>query len=343
MVFNVNPDKKVAKYKQVLSEIEKGILDGTLEKGTWLPSMNEIATETGISKETVKRALVTLRDKGYIASCPGKGYYVSKAADEIPQKLNILMILSNMDIFKQMLVDSFNKTLKDDAEVRIVFHNSDVDQLEYYVDQNLDMYDYYVVIPHFSIDDETQMRVAKVLRRIPNRKFLMLDYYNRFMEGQFGAVYQDLFKDPENGLSEAVEDLKRSKNFNLVTLPQSRYGEWTKESIARFCEKNNIRLRLMDSFPQTVEDGEVYFLQTGSLSNSLAEFDEILRKNNKKIGKDVGLISYNDVPLNAVVLGGLTTISTDFEKMGTIAAEMILSGKMTKIHNDFRMTRRTTF
>ena len=73
MVFNVNPDKKVAKYKQVLSEIEKGILDGTLEKGTWLPSMNEIATETGISKETVKRALVTLRDKGYIASCPGKG------------------------------------------------------------------------------------------------------------------------------------------------------------------------------------------------------------------------------------------------------------------------------
>ena len=343
MVFNVNPDKKVAKYKQVLLAVEKSILDGTLEKGAWLPSMNEIATETGISKETVKRALVTLRDKGYIASCPGKGYYVSKAAGEIPQKLNILMILSNMDIFKQMLVDSFNKTLKDDAEVRIVFHNSDVDQLEYYVDQNLDMYDYYVVIPHFSIDDETQMRVAKVLRKIPNRKFLMLDYYNRFMEGQFGAVYQDLFRDPENGLSEAVEDLKRSKCFNLVTLPQSRYGVWTQESIVRFCEKNDIQLRLMDSFPQTVEDGEVFFLQTGRLSNSLAEFDEILKKNNKKIGKDVGLISYNDVPLNAVVLGGLTTISTDFEKMGTTAAEMILSGKMTKIHNDFRMTRRATF
>lgn len=343
MVFNVNPDKKVAKYKQVLSEIEKSILDGTLEKGAWLPSMNEIAAETGISKETVKRALVTLRDRGYIASCPGKGYYVSKSAGEIPQKLNILMILSNMDIFKQMLVDSFNKTLRNDAEVRIVFHNNDVDQLEYYVDQNLDTYDYYVVIPHFSIDDETQMRVAKVLRRIPNRKFLMLDYYNRFMEGQFGAVCQDMLKDPESGLSEAVEDLKRSKCFNLVTLPESRYGALTQVSIMRFCERNGIQLRLMDSFPQTVEDGEVYFLQTGRLSNSLAEFDEILRKNNKKIGKDVGLISYNDVPLNAVVLGGLTTISTDFEKMGVTAAEMILSGKMAKVHNDFRMTRRATF
>ena len=55
------------------------------------------------------------------------------------------------------------------------------------------------------------------------------------------------------------------------------------------------------------------------------------------------IISYNDVPLNAVVLGGLTTISTDFAKMGKLAAEMILSGKMTKIHNDFRMIRRKTF
>lgn len=343
MVFNVNPDKKVAKYKQVLSEIETSIQNGTLEKGAWLPSMNEIAAETGISKETVKRALVTLRNKGYIASCPGKGYYVSKAADEIPHKLNILMILSNMDVFKQMLVDSFNKTLKDKSEVRIVFHNNDVDQLEYYVDQCLDTYDYYVVVPHFSVDDQTQLRVAKVLRRIPNRKLLMLDFCNRFMEGQFGAVYQDLFSDPESGLSEAVEDLRRSKRLNLVTLPQSRYGVWTQESIKRFCEGNNIPLRLLNSFPQTVEKGEVFFLQTGRLSNSLAEFDEILRKNNMEVGKDVGLISYNDVPLNAVVLGGLTTISTDFVKMGKLAAEMILSGKMTKIHNDFRMIRRSTF
>jgi DNA-binding LacI/PurR family transcriptional regulator len=92
-----------------------------------------------------------------------------------------------------------------------------------------------------------------------------------------------------------------------------------------------------------VEKGEVFFLQTGKLSNDLAEFDEILKNNNLEVGKDVGLISYNDVPLYAVVLGGLTTISTDFVKMGKLAAEMILSGKMVKIHNEFSMTRRNTF
>ena len=76
MKFNINPDLEIPKYKQVLKVIEAGIMDGSLKKGTHLPSMSDIAFETGMSKETVKRALVTLRDKGYIASCPGKGYYV---------------------------------------------------------------------------------------------------------------------------------------------------------------------------------------------------------------------------------------------------------------------------
>jgi DNA-binding transcriptional regulator YhcF (GntR family) len=342
MRFHPNHDTEIPKYKQVLSQIEKMILDGTLKKGAHLPSMTEIANETGMSKETVKRALVNLRDRGYIASSPGKGYFVSKTADEIPHKINILMILSSMDLIKQMLVDSFNNTLKNKAEVKIILLNSDVEQLECYVEKYCDLYDYYVVMPHFDIDDQTQMRVAKILSRIPNRKFIMIDYCNRFMSGQFGAIYQDLFIDPEKGLSEAVEDLKKARRLNLVTL-QSRYGVWTKSSIERFCEKNEISLRLLDSFPQKIEKGEVFFLQTGKLSNALAEFDEIVKNNNMELGKDVGLISYNDVPLNAVVLGGLTTISTDFVKMGRLAADMILCGKMDKIHNEFRMIRRKTF
>ena len=43
------------------------------------------------------------------------------------------------------------------------------------------------------------------------------------------------------------------------------------------------------------------------------------------------------------VLGGLTTISTDFREMGRLAARMILDRKPSKIHCPFRMTRRSTF
>ena len=35
-----------------------------------------------------------------------------------------------------------------------------------------------------------------------------------------------------------------------------------------------------------------------------------------KLGKDIGIISYNDTPLNKVLAGGIAVISTDFNKMG---------------------------
>ena len=187
------------------------------------------------------------------------------------------------------------------------------------------------------------MRVAKLLGRVPNRKLLLLDHCNRFMSGQFGAVYQDFFTDVERGLEEAVDELMNIGCLNAVVLPTSRYGKWVLEGVGSFCARNHIPLRVMDSFPRNVKAGEVFLLQTGQLSNELAEFDEILKENNLTVGVDVGLIAYNDVPLNSVVLGGLTTISTDFVKMGKLAAEMILSRKMTKIHNAFRMIRRNTF
>lgn len=343
MKFNVNPDLDIPKYKQVLREIEAGILDGSLKKGTHLPSMSEIATETGMSKETVKRALVTLRDRGYIASCPGKGYYVSRDADEIPQKINVLMILSSLDIFKQLLVDSFTSVLMGKAEVKIMFHNCDADQLESYLDQYLDTYDYYAISPHFPMDDELQMRVARILSRIPNRKLILLDHCNRFMTGHFGAVYQDFEADAACGLENAAEDLKKAKRLNAVVLPTSRYCRYVLKSVTSFCQTNGIELRVMESFPDNVEEGEVYLLLTGQLPNELVKVDTVLKRNNMRAGQDVGIISYNDVPLNAVVLGGLTTISTDFTGMGRIAAEMILDGRLSKIRNQFNMIRRQSF
>ena len=163
------------------------------------------------------------------------------------------------------------------------------------------------------------------------------------MSGQFGAVYQDFENDVATGLADALEELKAVRCLNAVVLPTSRYGEWALGAVRSFCSENEIPLRIIDSFPETVEKGEVFLLFSGRLSNDLAKIDVILKSNGMRIGKDVGLISYNDVPLNSVVLGGLTTISTDFVKMGQLAADMVLSGKMSKIKNDFRMIRRNTF
>ena len=41
------------------------------------------------------------------------------------------------------------------------------------------------------------------------------------------------------------------------------------------------------------------------------------------IGKDIGLIAYNDTPMYEIIENGITVISTDFSKLGKKAAEFV--------------------
>jgi len=59
-----------------------------------------------------------------------------------------------------------------------------------------------------------------------------------------------------------------------------------------------------------------------------------------KVGKDVGIISYNETPWKQFMLDGITTISTDFKKMGAMTAEMILSHKRDHLPVPFKLTLR---
>lgn len=43
-----------------------------------------------------------------------------------------------------------------------------------------------------------------------------------------------------------------------------------------------------------------------------------------EVGKQMGVISYNDTPLKKIILNGINTISTDFHLMGKKAAQLIL-------------------
>lgn len=51
------------------------------------------------------------------------------------------------------------------------------------------------------------------------------------------------------------------------------------------------------------------------------------------MGKDIGVISYNEIPLK--VLMGITVISTDFKGMGEAAAKLVLSNKEEIYKNPF--------
>ncbi|WP_297638084.1 GntR family transcriptional regulator [uncultured Clostridium sp.] len=63
-------------YKQLSNQVEKQILDGTLENGYNLPSIRNFAKELEISVITVKKAYEILVEKKLIESKVGKGFFV---------------------------------------------------------------------------------------------------------------------------------------------------------------------------------------------------------------------------------------------------------------------------
>jgi DNA-binding LacI/PurR family transcriptional regulator len=63
---------------------------------------------------------------------------------------------------------------------------------------------------------------------------------------------------------------------------------------------------------------------------------------NLALGIDYGIISYNDTSLKKVVENGITTISTDFNEMGKILAEMINTNLKLHIKNNSKLILRNS-
>src|SRR5436190_22142612 len=69
-------DAGVALWRRVADGIERGIADGTFAAGERLPGENEIAETYRVNRHTVRRALATLAERGFVRAERGSGTYV---------------------------------------------------------------------------------------------------------------------------------------------------------------------------------------------------------------------------------------------------------------------------
>jgi len=342
MDITVDKENPTPLYKQLVTFVIDKIRTGEATEGEILPSMNELSEFLDISKETVKKAYFILRDTGYIEARQGKGYFVMNPKERQNQK--VLLLFDKLSTYKDILFNSMSEKIGDRAQLTIRLHNQSVELLKYYLDESLDRFDWYVVTPHFPLDETTQKAVLKQMKRIPNRKLIMLDHDIKGMSGNYGSVYQDFDNDIYNGLLGGLEDLRKIKRLNVVTMSSSLYHETISSSIRRFCSDYGINVEFHSTVTENmVSKGEAYILLNGQLDSELNKLAKTSVRKGLTIGKDISIISYNDSPINELVLGGLTTVSADFSMMGNLAAEMILNKEMTKIKCDFKMVRRATF
>jgi len=80
MIFSIQPDGPVAIYEQIVAQVIYGVAAGTLEVGTFIPSVRELAEQLLVHPNTVARAFQELERAGVVTPRRGRGMEVTEDA-----------------------------------------------------------------------------------------------------------------------------------------------------------------------------------------------------------------------------------------------------------------------
>jgi GntR family transcriptional repressor for pyruvate dehydrogenase complex len=85
-------------YEQIVEQIERSILQGSLKTGDQLPAERELAQQFGVSRTAVREAIKTLREKGLVRLQPGRGTFITNGTSRtIRQSLDFMTRIGQLD------------------------------------------------------------------------------------------------------------------------------------------------------------------------------------------------------------------------------------------------------
>lgn len=327
--FNINSQSNTLKYIQLVDVIVNAINENTLSEGDMLPSVNDLVKTASISRDTVFKAYTELKNRGVIESVPNRGYFVSRSRNKV------LLFLDTFKAYKEVLYDGFRANLPENISVDLHFHHYNIEVLKHIINDTIGKYSHYIVM------NFDHPKMEEVINVIPSDKLLVIDWNihanesNSFVCQDFGQPVYDIF-------TQYVEEVKKYSRFIFLYPEKMTYHP--KESIVnfeRFCNNNNINYLVMkDPKNVDIQRGDLYLLVS---DRTLATILDQSTVKNFEIGKDFGVISYNETPMKRFVKDGITVISTDFTLMGRKAAEFVMNPGPLKYVVPTQLIQRKSF
>lgn len=322
------------KYLQIADAILKEIEDGKLKLNDRLPSVNQLSSMAQVSRETVFKALNHLSEKGIIQSANRKGYFVMKT--DVDVHMRIFFLLDKFTPFKEKLYHSFKRGIGEKGEVDIYFHHHNIKIFQSLINQNLSQYTHFVIVTFLNEE------VSSILNQIPAPKRLILDSYEPELTGDYYMVYQDFKQDIMKSLEILSDRLKHYKRLIAIAPGSLFHAAPVIEGLEEFSLQSGFPTQIKSSIdPEDFRSGDVYLTLT-AYDLELVEIIKLSRKHKLAIGKEIGIISYNDTPVKEVLAGGITVITTDFNQMGVLAAELLKDKKPQIVANPTKLIRRKT-
>lgn len=328
--FSITP-----KYIQLANSVLSAIETGKIGNNDQLPSINEISYVLEVSRDTAEKGYKRLKELGALGSVPGKGYYVLNT--EFKQKLHVVLFFNKLSAHKKIIYDAFIQAIGNDVSVDFYIYNNDFALFKKLLLNPKHEYTHYVIIPHFFDGKE---KAAEIINTIPKEKLILLDKKIEGVNGNYAAVYENFSKDIYNALEQARERLSKYHTLKLIFPDKSYFPKDIIKGFYRFCQQYAFsHLLVSDIVTEPIKPGEVYI---NLMEDDLVKLLDRILSLDLQVGKDVGVISYNETPLKKFIMSGITTISTDFKRIGTAAAQLILDNSTRHEEVPFYLTLRSS-
>lgn len=91
-MLNQNIQQKELKYFKLMEDLKEKILKGEIRAGDKLPSENELSSQYNVSRQTVRKALSILENAGYIYAQHGRGTFCSELVRHAGGSKNIAVV-----------------------------------------------------------------------------------------------------------------------------------------------------------------------------------------------------------------------------------------------------------
>jgi DNA-binding transcriptional regulator YhcF (GntR family) len=341
--IKIDEDSRVPKYQQIVDSIIFNISNGKLKIDQKIPSINILSEEFYMSRDTVEKAYNILKERKVISSIKGKGYYITRT--KLISKTNILFLFNKLSSYKMTTYNAFVNSIGPNSHTDLHIYHCDESLFLNLLDKYKGAYDYYVIMPHFKTDNLKHLsyteEVVKAIRKLPKEKLVIMDNIKLGMEGEIVEVYQDFENDIYNALNEGLAKIATYKRLVLI-YPENAVYPYPRRILLgfkKFCIENSLNFEIHNHVYADM------ILKKGDLFITIEESDLVnlvkqIRDNELVLGKEIGVISYNDTPLKELL--GITVISTDFKVMGETVARMILNGEKGKVKVPFNFIDRNS-
>jgi len=339
--IDIDENSRKPKYVQIVDSVINNITLGNFNVDDKMPSINMLSVEFYLSRDTVEKAYKILKDRKVIASVRGKGFYIART--NLISKTNILFLINKLSSYKLQIYNAFNRAIGANSHTDLQIYHCDESLFLNLLQKNKGAYDYYIVMSHFKSDAFKHIsvtdKVVEAIKKIHKEKLILLDNIKVGVEGDIIKIYQDYENDIYNALLEGFKKIVKYKKLVLV-YPDKFVYPYPKRIVhgfRRFCIDKSLDFEIID---------EIYddmILKIGDLFITIVEDDLVnlinqIRDNEFDIGKDIGVLSYNDTPLKDLL--GISVVSTDFKTMGETAAQMILNNSKGEVKNPFNFIDR---